>query len=87
MVRSRHPTCGAWGREAWNIPNRMNRKYTLSWKYVGRRQGKQVWLKNREPGEGWRQIRVGRVKEERAPDHVGFKIVFHRSQATLEKSF
>lgn len=30
MMRNRHPTCGAWEAEAWNVPNRMNSKYTHS---------------------------------------------------------
>lgn len=85
-VISRHPTCGAWGTEAWNIPNRRNRNshWTGSTLEKGR---KQVWLNNSEPEEGWRWIRVWKVKEERAPDHAGFMILFYRSQATPEKSF
>lgn len=35
--------------------------HTLSWKDGGRTERKQVWLKNSEPGVGWRQIGIWQV--------------------------
>lgn len=78
MVRNRILLVGL-GRQRCGTFQRTGSTHTLSWRHAGRIERKRVWLKDSEPGEGRRQIRVWRAEEERAPDRVGLLILFYRS--------